>query len=185
MQLAVGSEQSSDVPRSLPSTTNAAGSKSLKSCSADPFQFPSLVSLFQMANSKDTWTKTNAVPTATQPRDCVKLQQHGKDNEACSTRDGSEDVRRARRTESCLVKRGLFSPRRQHNLRTGKKRSLHLLARGIFFLAWATPRATRAACFESYKMRTRSSRGDKGINPSEGFSKTSELSRVVAVRGST
>ena len=35
MQLAVGSEQSSDVPRSLPSTTNATDSESLKSCSAE------------------------------------------------------------------------------------------------------------------------------------------------------
>ena len=63
-----------------------------------------------------------------------------------------------------------------------KSRSLHLLAKAMFQQPWATPRATRATCFESYRMRTRSTKRDEKFGSSEGFSKASELNGVIAAR---
>ena len=60
-----------------------------------------------------------------------------------------------------------------------RTKSLHLLAKSMFFLAWATSRATRAACLESYTTQTFTTRDEK-IAPPDGFSKTRQFSGIVA-----
>ena len=135
----------------------------------------------------------------------AKLQQPGRDNEAQSTRDGSKDVCRSRKTEGCLVKRGLLNPGRQRNQRTrsqhcrrGQKHdeqqretSLHrkkvvtAVHQGDVLSGMSdTPGNTRGVLRVIQNANTSTTDND-GVNPSEGFSKTSELSGIITARGGT
>ena len=67
---------------------------------------------------------------------------------------------------------------------TPEKRSLHLLAKAMFFLAWATHSNTNSL-FRVVQNANTFTTGNRGINPSEGVSETSDLCSVVDARSST
>ena len=107
------------------------------------------------AHNTKHWTKSRAIPTASQQRDHVVLQQHEKGNEERLTRDEAKAGCRALEEGCCRGKRSLLNPKRQRiqrirsqhcqrdhkhdeqqvwNLPWERKiKALHLLARNVLF----------------------------------------------------